>query len=66
MDKGQTQEYTPILTHGQFEAELNYQAAMAVARSMRKRGLINDEQYSLIDTTFAQEFKPFFSTLLRG
>ena len=66
MDKNKTQNCSLVLTHEQFEMELNYQAAMAIARSMRKRGLINEEQYSQIDTTFAQEFKPFFSTLLRG
>ena len=54
------------LTHEQFTAELNYQTAMAIARSMLKRGLIDENQYSLIDTRFAQEYKPFFSTLLKG
>ena len=53
------------MTHEQFSAELNYQTAMAIARSMLKRGMISEDQYSLIDTTFAQEYRPIFSALIK-
>ncbi|MCL1882410.1 MAG: hypothetical protein FWF81_01475 [Defluviitaleaceae bacterium] len=51
------------MTNGQFERETNYGAAMAIARSMLTKGLINDRDYRKIDTMFRKKYKPLIGGL---
>jgi len=52
-----------VVTNGQFERETNYGAAMAIARSMLTKGLINDRDYRKIDTMFRKKYKPLIGGL---
>ena len=47
----------------QFEREKLYQATMNMFRSMLKNGLINEEQYAIIDTKMLQKYQPLLGTL---
>lgn len=42
----------------QFEREKKYQAAMAVARSMLARGVIDEEDFLRIEERLKERFKP--------
>ena len=47
----------------QFEAEMNYQAAIEIADSFRKRGLLTEEEYHQIDTILLQKYRPTLGSL---
>lgn len=47
----------------QFEAEMNYQAAIEIADGFRKRGLLTEEEYHQIDTILLQKFRPIIGSL---
>ena len=47
----------------QFEAEMNYQAAIDIADGFRKRGLLTEEEYHQIDTILLQKYRPFLGSL---
>ncbi len=46
------------MTKEQFEREKKYQAALAVARSMLRQGVINEADFQRIDARLAAKFKP--------
>lgn len=47
-----------------FFAELQYQTALSIAKSLRSKGLLTDEEYAEIDTNLKAEFAPSLGTLL--
>lgn len=51
------------MNEDQFEREKLYQATMNMFRSMLKKGLITEEQYSIIDTKMLQKYQPLLGTL---
>ena len=51
------------MSEKQFEAELNYQAAIEIADSFLKRGLLTEEEYHQIDTILLQKYRPFLGSL---
>ena len=51
------------MSEKQFEAELNYQAAIEIADSFLKRGLLTEEKYHQIDTILLQKYRPFLGSL---
>ena len=51
------------MNEDQFEREKLYQATMNMFRSMLKNGLINEEQYAIIDTKMLQKYQPLLGTL---
>ena len=51
------------MTEEQFEREKLYQATMNVFDGMRKKGLITEEQYAIIDTKMLQKYQPLLGTL---
>ena len=51
------------MSEKQFEAELNYQAAIEIADGFRKRGLLTEEEYHQIDTILLKKFRPFLGSL---
>jgi hypothetical protein len=53
-----------LMTHEQFEREMRYRTAMAVARSMLNRGLISKEEYEDFDHKMIEKHNPFFSGLM--
>ena len=56
-------EAVMAMNEDQFEREKLYQATMNMFRSMLKNGLINEEQYAIIDTKMLQKYQPLLGTL---
>ena len=56
-------EAVMAVNEDQFEREKLYQATMNMFRSMLKNGLINEEQYAIIDTKMLQKYQPLLGTL---
>jgi hypothetical protein len=51
------------MTHEQFEREKDYRVALSVAKTMLKRGLIDDREYHKIDTILIDKYLPVFGGL---
>ena len=47
-----------------FNAELQYQTAISIAKNLRSQGLLTEEEYAIIDTKLQAEFGPSLGTLL--
>ena len=47
-----------------FNAELQYQTAISIAKNLRSQGLLTEEEYAIIDTKLQAEFEPSLGTLL--
>lgn len=47
-----------------FRAELQYQTAVSIAKSLLGQGLLTQEEYAVIDTKLRADFKPALGTLL--
>ena len=52
-----------LLTREQFERELNYDAALSVARRMLAAGLISRTEFVRIDTILREKFSPVWGGL---
>lgn len=52
-----------LLTHEQFERELNYDAALSVARRMFAAGLISRAEFVRIDAILREKFSPVWGGL---
>jgi len=46
------------MTPEQFDREKNYQAALAVARAMRKQGIVDDDDFDKMEAVFRLKFSP--------
>lgn len=47
-----------------FRAELQYQTAISIAKSLRSQGLLTEQEYAVIDTKLQADFSPSLGTLL--
>jgi len=47
------------MTPEQFDREKKYQAALAIARAMLKRGIISEDDYAKVEEVLCVEFSPF-------
>ena len=47
-----------------FQAELQYQIAISIAKSLHSQGLLTKEEYAVIDTKLQTDFSPSLGTLL--
>lgn len=47
-----------------FTAELRYQTAISIARTLREKGLLTEDEYTVIDTILQKEISPLLGTLL--
>ena len=52
------------MTEDQFNAEKTYQAAISIAKTLRSKGLLTEEEYTEIDTKLKAEYAPIIGTLL--
>lgn len=52
------------MTKEQFEREKKYQAALAVARSMLKKGVINETDFLRIEAKLRVKFRPILGGFL--
>ena len=50
----------------QFRAERLYRMSLSVARTMLKKGIISEDEYSEIDTILLEKYRPTLGTLLAG
>lgn len=51
------------MTEIDFKNEKLYQITMHLARKMLSEGIISEQEYCEIDTTFLEKYKPLFGTL---
>ena len=51
------------MTEEQFEREKMYQASMNLFKSMREKGIITEDQYTIIDTKMLEKYRPLLGTL---
>lgn len=51
------------ITHELFEREKQYRLAAAVAKTMLKQGIIDAEDYRVIDTKLLEHFRPVLAGL---
>jgi len=49
-----------------FRRERLYQASIAVARTMHKKGLITEDELCQIDTSFIEKYRPLLGALKVG
>ena len=52
-----------MLTKEQFERELNYRAALSIAKQMREDGLVTPKEFVQIDTFLRRKFSPVWDGL---
>ena len=50
----------------EFEAEKLYYISMSIARSMLRKGIIDEEVLAIIDTKLLEKYRPILGTLLAG
>ena len=46
-----------------FDRERPYQAAVAVARTMLRKGLLTPEEFTIFDTKMREKFRPLLGSL---
>lgn len=51
------------MTKDQFTAEKQYQASLLLAKNLREKGLLTEEEYTVIDTILLEKYKPSLGTL---
>lgn len=56
----------PLLTKEQFERELNYRAALSIAKQMREDGLVTPKEFVQIDTFLRRKFSPVWGGLYQN
>lgn len=47
-----------------FDAEMQYMLALGIAKGLLEKGLLTEEEYTVIDTILTDIFKPSLSKLL--
>ena len=56
----------PILTKEQFERELNYRAALSIAKQMQEDGLVTPKEFVQIDRFLRRKFSPVWGGLYQN
>ena len=52
------------MTETQFRAEMQYQAAIALAKTLLKKGLLTPDEYAAMDAILLDKFRPCLGALL--
>ena len=52
-----------MLTKPQFENEKNYEITMSIIRTLRKQGIVSEDEYKQIDTIFLRKYEPILGNL---
>ena len=52
------------MSDSMFNAELQYQTAISIAKNLRSQGLLTEKEYAVIDTNLQAAFSPSLGTLL--
>lgn len=54
------------MTEKQFQAEKLYYISISIAKSMLKKGIIDRDVYTILDTKLLEKYRPISSILLSG
>lgn len=54
------------MSEEQFKAERLYRMSLSIAKTMLKKGIITEDEYSEIDTILLEKYRPTLGTLLAG
>lgn len=52
------------MSEDKFRSEMSYLASLSIAKNLREKGLLSEEEYAVIDTNLRAEFSPSLGTLL--
>ena len=52
------------MTETQFRAEMRYQVAIAMAKTLLKKGLLTPDEYATMDAILLEKFRPCLGALL--
>ena len=52
------------MSEDKFCSEMCYLAALSIAKNLREKGLLSEEEYAVIDTNLRAAFSPSLGTLL--
>mgnify|MGYP001519237601 CR=1 FL=1 len=52
------------MSEDKFRSEMSYLAALSIAKNLCEKGLLSEEEYTVIDTNLRAEFSPSLGTLL--
>ena len=52
------------MSEDRFRSEMSYLAAISIAKNLREKGLLSEEEYAVIDTILLKEIRPSLGTLL--
>ncbi len=53
-----------MMTPEQFDREKKYQAALAIARSLRDNGIIDDDDYAKTEAILREKFSPLLGAFI--
>ena len=54
------------MSEAEFYAEKMYLLCLGTAKTMLKKGIVSEEEFTKIDTMLLEKYKPTLSTLLSG
>lgn len=54
------------MSEKEFQAEKLYYISVSIAKSMFRKGVIDEEVLAIIDTKLLEKYRPISSTLLSG
>lgn len=54
------------MSEKEFQAEKLYYISMSIAKSMFRKGVIDEEVLTIIDTKLLEKYRPVSATLLSG
>lgn len=46
-----------------YQGDVKYESIMTIVRDMLRTGLIDEDDYTTIDTKMKQKYKPFFGSI---
>ena len=52
------------MSEDKFRFEMSYLAALSIAKNLCEKGLLSEEEYTVIDTNLRAAFSPSLGTLL--
>ena len=52
------------MSQKRLQDDMCYHAALSMAKAMREKGLITEEEFAEIDTRLLKKYKPYMGTLL--
>ena len=52
-----------VMTKEQFEREKSYKTTMYIAKKLLKNGIINKDEYRIVDTNCRQKYQPVFGDI---